>query len=270
MKRTLPVLILLTALTALTACGEAADVDGGGGGAGVGGDTALADRVFVATSVTENGGSRAIVDGTTVTLTFDADGRLLASAGCNSMQGTYRVTDGTLGVSDLSTTDMGCDPVRHQQDAWVADFLSAAPRMTLDGHDLTLTAGERAIVLLDREIAQPNAALEGPTWIVDTLLTAEVASSMPAGANATMVFDSATVSIDTGCNTGTGSYTRSGDRITFGPISLTRKACAEPGLMEVEQTMVAALAGEATYDIEADRLTIRHSTGHGIQLRAQP
>lgn len=268
MKRTLPALILLAALTA---CGEAADVDSGGGGAaGVGGDTDLAGRVFVATSVTENGRPRTMADGTTITLTFDADGRLLADAGCNGMQGTYRVTDGKLGVSDLSTTDMGCDPPRHEQDAWLADLLGAAPLMKLDGHDLTLTAGERAIVLLDREIAQPNSALEGPTWIVDTLLSAEVASSMPAGVNATMVFAAGTVSVDTGCNTGSGNYERSGDKITFGPISLTRKACAEPGLMEVEQTMVATLAGEATYDISADRLSLKHSTGHGIQLHAEP
>jgi len=259
---------------ALAACGDRPDDVGSGNGgpaggaAGVGDGDELRGRVFLSTKVTEGGSPRPMADGTVITLQFVDDGRLLANAGCNMLQGPVRLSGDTLGVSDLSTTDMGCDPPRHEQDTWLHGFLTAAPTVRLDDTTLTLASGGTEIVLVDREVAQPDVALEGTTWIVDTLLSADVASSMPAGATATLTFDAGTVAVSTGCNTGTGTYQVDGQKLTFSDVVLTRMGC-EPHLMQVEQAVVAALNGETTYEIDSDRLAINHPTGTGLQLTAK-
>src|SRR5687767_3548860 len=72
----------------------------------------LDGRTFLSTGVTANGAPFPLIANTRVRLEF-VDGRLVASAGCNTLGGQYRVQDGLLNVSDLATTDMGCDPERH-------------------------------------------------------------------------------------------------------------------------------------------------------------
>lgn len=267
MNRTLPVALL--ALAVATACGQTTD---GGNGDSTGGGAqgaGLDGRVFLSTEVTQAGKPRELVDGTTVRLTFTGDGQLIAEAGCNTMQGPVRVTEDKLGVSDLTTTGMGCDAARHEQDTWLADFLGAAPTMNIDGSTLTLTAGDRVIVLLDREVAQPDAALEGPTWVVDTLISGQTASSLPTGVSATLVFEAGSVQVNTGCNTGGASYTLDGATLVFSDLFVTRMACSAD-IMQVEATVTATLTGEATFTIEAERLTITHPDGTGLQLAAQP
>ena len=83
--------VLVAALAAAllaTGCGNTST--GGGGGGEVKG------KVFRSTSVTEQGKPRALVEGTNVELRFTDDGRLLASAGCNQMQGPVSLDDGKI------------------------------------------------------------------------------------------------------------------------------------------------------------------------------
>ncbi len=265
----------MVALLAVTAAGLAgcanrsADVDSGGA-AGVGSGGEPRGRTFVSSSVTENGKPRTMPDGTTITLDFTDDGRLIASAGCNTMQGPVRFSAGTLGVSDLAMTAMGCEPSRQEQDSWLSAFLSAAPTVRLDDTTLTLTSKDTEIVLLDREVAQPDVALEGPTWVVHTLLSTDIASSMPAdAAPATLVFAAGAVEVSTGCNAGSGTYEVNGKTLTFGEIVLTRKACP-PQVMQVEQAITTVLDGDTAFEIDSDRLDIKHPTGAGLQLTANP
>ncbi|MEU5235045.1 META domain-containing protein, partial [Streptomyces anulatus] len=81
--------VLLVAVTA--ACGSPS--------AGQGAD--LRGKVYVSSSVTEQGKPRAMVEGTRVELRFTDDDRLIATAGCNQMQGPVKVDGGKLSVADL-------------------------------------------------------------------------------------------------------------------------------------------------------------------------
>ena len=229
----------------------------------------LRGQTFLSTDVTVDGQPHALLAGTEVSVEFTDDGRMVARAGCNMMQAPVDTADGKLTVEGgLATTDMGCDPPRHEQDAFVAELLGAAPTWKLDGSRLSITSGTTSMALTERSVVEPDKDLAGPTWTLDTLVDGEVASSTTAGAEpVTLVFDGTTVVADTHCNGVTATYTVDGDTIEFSPGSSTLIACS-PDIMRVEAAVAEVLRGSVTFEITADRLTLEHPSGKGIQLSA--
>ncbi|MFI5915891.1 META domain-containing protein [Dactylosporangium sp. NPDC051541] len=242
---------LVAILLLLSACG--------GSGAGSG----LAGRTFVSTEVT----GHTLAGGTHVELGFPEDGKLTAQAGCNHLFGDVEFGGGHLQVSDLGTTDMGCDQARGEQDQWLVAFLTAGPAFTLTGDDLVLTGGPATIRLVDRKVARPDRALQGPRWVVESLLDGQTASSVPAGAEAFLRFDGDKVTGDAGCNQLSGRAVRDADTITFGDIVTTKMACADDRAA-LEAAVLATLAGPVTVKIDGDRLELHGAGGKGLQLRA--
>jgi heat shock protein HslJ len=224
-------------------------------------DQPLRGQTFDATSVTEGGKPYALVAGTRVSLAFTDDGRLAASAGCNTMSGAVRTDGDRLDIADLAVTDMGCDPPRHEQDEWLAGVLGDGPVWRQQDGTLTITAGDTELVLERRE----DRPLAGE-WTVDTVLDGQTASSTPAGAS--IAFADGRAEVNTGCNTGAADYTLAGDTIRFTHPVVTRKACP-PDIMRLERAMLAVLDGEAGYAIDGDRLTLTTPSGEGLQLRAE-
>jgi heat shock protein HslJ len=249
-------LVLLVLLLVLTACGQKP---------GAAPDP-LRGRTFLATGVTEDGRAREM----TLSVEFTGDGRLIARASCNTMQGDVDTSGGKL-VFDggLATTEIGCDQERHAEDAFVASVLGGEPTWELTGDTLTITSGGNRLDLAPREAVEPDAHLIGTTWELDTLVDGQVASSVPAGAPpVTLVFDGRTVVADTHCNGVRGDYTTDGDTISVELGPMTRMACA-PEIMRGENAVVDVLSGKVSYEIAADRLTLRHPSGKGIQLHAK-
>jgi heat shock protein HslJ len=163
-------------------------------------------------------------------------------------------------------TEMGCDQPRHDQDDWVLGFLGSRPTVALSGNDLTLTAGDVVIRLLDREIADPDLPLVGPTWTVTSIIAGDAVSSFPDGIAATLTFTAdGKVELNTGCNLGGGSYAVDGDRIAFDAIVTTKRACDGPG-GQLEAAVLGVLQAESlTYAIEAGSLTIM-AEGQGLSF----
>ncbi|MCX2950601.1 META domain-containing protein [Lentzea sp. NEAU-D7] len=252
---------LLVALVLLaTACGTA-----GGGGNDVQGKT------FTSTSVTEQGKPRPLVEGTKVELRFTADGRLLANAGCNQMQGPVKLDDGKLTVTDLSTTDMACPGEGLQeQDEWLSGLLGAKPSWRLDGQNLVLTGANTEMVLAPK----PQAPLEGVTWTVDGIVTKDAVSSVPEGVTGTIAFKDGHIYVQGGCNsgstdvTGADKYEVDGQRITFGSsLAMTLMLCSEDK-MKVESAILDTLElGEVTFEIDGDTMTLMNANGVGLKLR---
>lgn len=236
---------------------------------GAGGvDDGLSGRTFLSSQVTEGGAARPLVAGTTMRLRFMDDGRLLADAGCNTMSGSARTSGGRLRVEDLAMTEMGCDPARQEQDGWLADLLGGQPSWQLDGDTLVLTAGGTEVRLTDRRVVQPDRALEGARWRVDTIVDGQVASSVPAGGQASVVFSGGTAQVETGCNSGSAPYRIDGATITVSRPSITRRACPAE-LAPLEQAVLAVLDGAIAYRIDSDRLTLDHPSGRGLVLDAE-
>lgn len=244
-----PLLLLL----ALTACG------------GMPGPS-LDGSEWLSTAVTEDGADRPLVDGTRIRLSF-TDGQLGASAGCNTMGGAYRIEDGRLIFEGGGMTEMGCDDERHAQDDWLFGFLGSRPAVAQEGDKLTLTSGGTVIALQDSEVAEPDLALVGTTWTVDSIISGDAVSSVPDGANATLVFtDDGRVEVDTGCNTGGGTYEVSGGTLRIREVFITLIGCGR-GPSQLEEAVMAVLgAEELDYAIDAGRLTLM-AGNRGLALR---
>jgi heat shock protein HslJ len=264
MRTRLPLAALLLVLILAAACGDPAT-------------TARADqrsddpwgRDFLSTAVTGKGQARALRAGTRIRLSFTDDGRLVASAGCNSMGGQAEVRDGRLVVAELAQTEMGCDPDRHAQDQWLAEFLGSRPRLDLVDDELTLTGESAEIRLQDREVADPDRPLKGTRWVVDTVSDGDAASSVPQGPEAHMTIGDGTFGGSTGCNQmgGNAAVDDAAGTITFSDVIATKMAC-EDDKMALERAVLSVLAGEVSYEIKADRLTLTHPSGNGLGLHA--
>ena len=132
-------------------------------------------REFLSTAVTEHGRIRPLVPGTRLRLAFE-DGDVRAYAGCNHLTGRALVDGRRLAVERFASTDMACDPVRQEQDAWLASFLAAGPTWRLDGDDLVLGGGGTEIRLTDRSVAEPDRPLRGTRWVVDAVIGNQAAT----------------------------------------------------------------------------------------------
>ncbi|MFH0750353.1 MAG: META domain-containing protein [Chloroflexota bacterium] len=222
----------------------------------------LDGRTFLSTG----SDGRALVAGSRVRLSFQG-GQIGANGGCNSMSGPYAIDRDRLVVRQLATTEMACEQLLMDQDRWLADLLDGAI-IALAGDTLTLTKNGVRLTLLDREVADPDRPLLGTRWVVDGLVSRDAVSSLPAGVVAALTFAAGWVDVEAGCNRGGGAVTITDATLTFGPLALTKMACAG-GAMEVERTVSAVLSGQVRYAIEAG--TLRLDVGDaGLRLRAAP
>jgi heat shock protein HslJ len=226
---------------------------------------------WLSMAVTDDGVDRPLVDGTQVRLAF-ADAQLSASAGCNTMSGTYGIENGRLVVDGAAMTEMGCDEERHAQDDWLFGFLGSEPEIQQDGVKLTLTSGATVITFQDREVAEPDLPLTGTIWTVDSLISGDAVSSVPGDAVATIAFtDDGQIEVDTGCNTGAGTYQVSDGSIELRDIATTEIGC-EGAAGQLEAAVIAVLmAGEADFTIDAGTLTLMAGdVGLGLLGEASP
>ncbi|HWP63533.1 MAG TPA: META domain-containing protein [Candidatus Binatia bacterium] len=216
----------------------------------------LDGRTFLSTQVLVDGREHVLVPGTRIRLEF-RDGRIGASAGCNQLGGQYRLDGDVLVVTNAAVTEMGCDPARHAQDEWLFGLLGQRPVVSFDGDELTLTADTTVIAMVDRRILEPDLPLVGTEWVLTSILSGEVASSVPAGVVAWLRFgDDGQVAVETGCNSGGGRYRVDGDRIVFGDLILTKRACVGPE-GQVEAAVLAVLgAGEVRFGIDGSTLRL--------------
>jgi hypothetical protein len=65
----------------------------------------------------------------------------------------------------------------------------------------------------------------------------------------------------TGCNSFSGTYTESGDQITFGPLASTRRACMDPAVTAQEQLIFSVLSGTVAFTRVGETLTISAPAG---------
>jgi heat shock protein HslJ len=230
----------------------------------------LDDRVFVSQRATEDGVPRALVEGTQLQLRFDAPRRVGAHAGCNSLAGSYVIEQGRLVVSNAAQTLIGCSPERQAQDQWYFDFLLSQPSIAARGDTLVLEDEGTRIEYLDQEIATPDVSLAGRTWTVDTIIEGDAASTAVWPEPASLVFGSnGALTIDTGCNSGSGTHRVEGSTVTFSNVAVTERAC-EGETARLERVVLDVLQGPqpVTWEITVDRLSLRRG-GLGLELASE-
>jgi heat shock protein HslJ len=235
MRRFAPLLLSLVVIGA-AACG---DDDDSTDAAEVTAEQ-LNDRTFVSTDVT----GQTLVEGTVVTLVFEG-GNVGATAGCNTMSGSYTVEDGVLQVGELAQTLMACTDELQPQDEWVAALLTSGPAIALAGDTLTLTGEDVTLTMSGEAASGTEESIDGTAWTITSLDGPEGALTAPEGATVTIA--EGTINVVTGCNTAFGEITVAEDTITVGPLASTRIAC-EPELMAWETALLQFLDGELTVD----------------------
>ena len=226
----------------------------------------LTGRQFLATGVTKDGQPFALAAGTRIRLTFE-NGRLGAQAGCNIIGGALTIDGNKLVFSGGEMTEMACQEPRMAQDQWLIAFLTSSPTSALNGNDLTLTSGTTVVTLLDREVAEPDQPLVGPTWSLNSLINGETASSIPVGVEASVTFlAEGTFSMNDGCNSGGGKYAVDGDQITFSEIVQTKMAC-HGAAGQVEQAVLAVIGTQAPVRFAIDSGSLSLTSGAaGLQF----
>jgi heat shock protein HslJ len=199
------------------------------------------------------------VESTVIRLSF-SETELRFSAGCNGYFGSYKIDEASIVVDGMGSTEMGCSTERHAQDEWLANFFMSKPTFALNGDKLTVTSKDATLVFLDREVADPDRSLTGRSWKVDTLLTADAASSIATNFEEPSVYfeDSGNVRVETGCNTGVGKFKVSGGDLTLSDMSFTESKCQDTAASRLIEHLTEVLAdGIVTYSIEAARLTLK-------------
>lgn len=200
----------------------------------------------------------ALVAGTTVSL--DVEGtRLSASAGCNTLGATFGLNGDVVVIDDVVSTLIGCPEDLAEQDARLSALLTSGPRATASPDGFTLTGADGAtLVFVVRSVADPDRPLEATRWTLDGVLDAEAAVSAAGFETVSLVFADGTVTVTTGCGTGSAAYTRSDDSVALAPLVLNRAPGeCPPGVVEAEVALAAVFGGTATASVRAGTLELR-------------
>ncbi|MET9320136.1 META domain-containing protein [Streptomyces sp. NPDC003038] len=190
--------------------------------------------------------------------------------GCNAFTAKV-VFEGTsaLTVTPGATTTMACENMDFET-AFAKLFQG---RLTIDkGPDrLTLKAADGSTLAMTSKPPVPDAPLTATEWTVDSLISGETVSSVPAEAAGkarfTLAADS-TASGSLGCNRFNAKAAVDGPSVTFGPLTTTRIACAGPA-GEVEQALTGLFgSGPLTWKIQGRTLTLTAPDGKGLTAQA--
>ena len=270
-------MILVAVIVITAACGPG---DAGSGD----GEVRAADldgRQFWSASVSEGGVDRPLVDGTRIALRFDG-GNIGASAGCNSIGGTYELQpNGVLVVAELVMTEIGCDAPRHRQDEFVIAVLTASPVVSLTGDVLSLTADDVVIELLDREVADPDHPILGTRWAVTGFVHGDVASLMAVAEAGWILFaDDSTMTGYDGCTDFTAAVEVS-DGSIGGPVEGDGEiqfGLREPGQGSAANCPVPRdyvdsfdeifATSDVSFTIDGPNLTLLNRDGNGVTFMA--
>ncbi len=240
--------------------------------------TPLTGTLWQAVSV--NNGQQAVtgvISGTLLTATFQEDGTIFGSGGCNNFTGGYTVDGAAIQIGPLAMTMMFCaepEGVMDQEMAFGAALESAAT-FSIQGDMLELRTADGALAAsfvssgpVAAEPVEPaapaesEATLEGPIWQLTTYLDASGAQA-PAQVEATIRFEQGQAGGNAGCNRFFASYTVDGNQLTIGPAGSTMMACPEPAMSQ-EQVFLANLAQVASYEIAGAQLTLFDAAGASV------
>ncbi|MCW4354454.1 META domain-containing protein [Hoyosella sp. YIM 151337] len=227
----------------------------------------LTGRTFLSTEIA----GAAIPGGGPLRLEFGEDSRIIANAGCNTASGTARLESGRIITGELAMTLIGCPPETAGADEWLGALFAAEPEWTLEDATLTLRTDNGQVTLVDRTVMDPDRALIGTEWVVDSLIERDAISTSTdlEEARPTLTIDEyGRATGNTGCNNFNATAEIEEDRIIFGPLATTRMACL-PGRDEIERAVLQTLSSTTvSVSIEAATLTLMTDAGHGLRFYA--
>jgi len=249
---------VVVVVATLAACGDALNTSSGGDFVG---------QTYQAVEVTRDGTVQPVVQGTSLSLTFDSGG-ISASAGCNSMVSGGGVRDGVLQADTLASTEMACDPAIMEQEQWWAQFLTSGPTVDVGEQALTLTSGSDTVHMTSEPIVA-GLPLSGTTWTLDTIIDQGSASNIPTGvgtSTATFTEQSMTVLV-ADCRNTQVTVSLSQTAAAFDAAPFASSACTGEAAGVDSAVMTVYGTGRVDYQIDGERLTITGGDGHALGYR---
>jgi heat shock protein HslJ len=214
--------------------------------------------------------AEAVVDGAAlglvathpVTLRSDGDSVGGISA-CNHYGGRLRLSGGSVTIDEIFMTEMACldEGVMEMESAYL-DALGRVDAVSLEDDHLVL-AGDGVTLRFVEMPPEPDSNLTGTTWILETLVVGESASTPAARAELRIGADGV-VTGHTGCNALGARYDVDAG---FSDVHRTAIGCEEP-IMVQEDLIVAVLGSDPTLAIGGSLLTIELPDGRALVYRA--
>ena len=229
-----------------------------------GGTSASLDGQWQLEAGTNQGQPVPIVAGSRITLNVDGT-QVGGGAACNTYGGSIKLAGSSVAISALSMTEMAC-----QEDLMASEaaYLAALPRVTTaarNGNSLVLT-GPQVELRYARVAPVANAAFTGTTWVLESLISGETASSAVAQATLRLSGDG-TLSATTGCRAVTGRYTLSEGQVQVTLDPYDTIACAAP-LGDQDAHILGVLSIGFAASIDGDQLTLT-AGDKGLSYRAE-
>ena len=122
-----------------------------------------------------------------------------------------------------------------------------------------------ALAQTSRDLSTVQRVLTGSEWRLVSLGPSGAEADVVPGTTVTLKFgEDGRASGSTGCNSYGGTYEARGDRVTFGRLVSTRRACLDQNANQQEQRFLAALEAANRFRLGSDRLTIFSDRGRNV------
>jgi heat shock protein HslJ len=201
------------------------------------------------------------VPGAPATLSFGRGDNLTGTTGCNSFSGTYVASDNVITINLGPITTAACaDPDAQAQEKAIIDALPKAARYSAEGGRLVLADHNKTPLLTYGSGATDIA---GTAWSVRAVNNGRggVATTALTEHLTAKFGEDGTFTAFGGCNTLSGSYTKSGGSgLKIGPLASTMKSCGAE-VDDLEQVYATALDAVASYGISGETLTLSDANG---------
>ena len=130
-----------------------------------------------------------------------------------------------------------------------------------------MTAANTTLKLRNREVVEPDKPLVGTTWALDTIISGDTASSVPAGVKkATIELPTDTrIEVYDGCNRTSGAVEVDGASLRVVDLPAPVRGNCRPG-SAIDYDKV--LTGRVAVQIDGERLTLTSAAGDGYGFHA--
>ena len=185
--------------------------------------------------------------------TFTDDSNYVVNFGCNTMGGTYSLTDSEITLSPGLTTLIACPEDLAGKEQTFGTEAALISRYEQQGENILLS-GEGVSMLLT---PPSNLDLTDAQWNVVSIKEGNgiVSAAIDRGSYITLNTDG-TFSGASACNSFGGSYTAQGGEIVFSEIFATERAC-EQDRMDRERILLESLEGVTEYSIDRNELQLQ-------------
>lgn len=199
------------------------------------------------------------------TMAFQTD-RVSGLASCNGYSAGFNQTSTGISITPGPVTAMACSPetVMTQETAFLA-ALSAANTARSAGDGVEILDANKTVVLTLAKIV--DTPLEGTTWTLTGIRTAQAVTSPVADSDVTVSFANGSLS-GKACNRFTGTATAANGTLTIGALASTKMACASEELSKQETKVLAILQSATGYAISGTTLTITAASEQGLTFTA--